>query len=88
MTREIENVTQMLYDLANSTPARELARALSRYNHSRTSTSFGAALAGFGAGVLVGLLFAPKSGRELRDELGGRMTEMKEGLSRPEHETH
>ena len=38
-------------------------------------------LAGFGLGALIGavagLLFAPKSGNETRDELGGKLKELK-----------
>lgn len=39
-------------------------------------------LAGFGLGALIGaiagLLFAPKSGNETRDELGGKIKEIKD----------
>ncbi len=41
----------------------------------RTSSGMALFLAGLGAGVLVGMLFAPSSGAELRSEIGERTRE-------------
>lgn len=41
----------------------------------RTSSGVALFLAGLGAGVLVGMLFAPTSGEELRSEIGERTRE-------------
>jgi len=52
---------------------------MSEQNNDDFQKSFGMMVAGFGFGMLVGsilgLLFAPKSGRELRTELGERGSE-------------
>jgi hypothetical protein len=77
----------MLYEIAQSAPARDLARALNRHSHRSASESLAASLATFGAGVIVGagigMLFAPKSGRELRQELGDRVSEMRQEFTHP-----
>jgi len=73
-------------DLTASMPTREqIAEALGlATQRSRTTEIFG----GFGLfamGILVGaglaLLFAPKSGDELREELGERVSGLREGFS-------
>ena len=73
-------------DLTESMPTREqIAQALGlATQRSRTTETFG----GFGLfamGILVGaglaLLFAPKSGDELREEIGERVTGLREGFS-------
>jgi hypothetical protein len=60
----------------------EIIRALGLHARRSTGSEMVPSLALFGAGVLVGaglaLLFAPTSGRELREELGERAAELKD----------
>jgi len=61
----------------------DIIRALGLRSYQQTNYMSGWAL--FGAGILVGaglaLLFAPTSGRELRDELGERAQQARERVS-------
>ena len=50
----------------------------------RTSSGVALFLAGVGAGVLVGMLFAPVSGEQLRSEIGDRA---REGFERAKSKT-
>ena len=60
----------------------EIIRALGLHARRSTGSEMVPSLALFGAGVLVGaglaLLFAPSSGRELREELSERAAELKD----------
>jgi hypothetical protein len=64
----------------NLPSAEDLIRALGVETRKRADVAPSVAL--FGAGLLVGaglaLLFAPTSGRELREEIGERATELRE----------
>lgn len=72
-------------DLTDNLPSRDqIAEALGLATRSRATDALG----GFGlfaVGVLVGaglaLLFAPKSGDELREDLGERVSSLREGLT-------
>jgi hypothetical protein len=65
--------------------AEELIRALGLHARRGNHGDIVPSLALFGAGLLVGaglaLLFAPTSGRELRDELGERAAELRDRAS-------
>jgi hypothetical protein len=75
----------MMKDISSSLPsADELVRALglqSRHSHNDVIPS----VALFGAGILVGaglaLLFAPSSGRELREEISSKASDLAERVS-------
>jgi YtxH-like protein len=76
----------MVKDFAGSLPsAEDIIRALGLSNGGRASNQFLPDLAFFGAGILVGaglaLLFAPSSGRELREDLGERAHELRERVA-------
>jgi hypothetical protein len=66
----------------NLPSAEELIRALGLHQHRSNGGDIVPSVALFGAGLLVGaglaLLFAPTSGRELRDELGERAAELRD----------
>jgi YtxH-like protein len=70
-------------EFARSLPStEEIIRALGLQARRSTGSDMVPSVALFGAGVLVGaglaLLFAPSSGRELREELGERAAELKD----------
>ncbi len=72
----------MVKEMADALPsAEEIIRALGMQTRSSHSDMM-PGLALFGAGILVGaglaLLFAPSSGRELREELGQRVGELRD----------
>jgi hypothetical protein len=66
----------------NLPSAEEIIRALGLQARRSNGSDLVPSVALFGAGVLVGaglaLLFAPTSGRELREELGERAAELKD----------
>jgi hypothetical protein len=68
-------------DLASSLPSTdEIIRALGLHNRRLSGNDVMPSLALFGAGILVGaglaLLFAPSTGRELREELAHKATDL------------
>jgi hypothetical protein len=70
----------MMKDLANNLPSgEEIIRALGLQTR-RAQNDVMPSVALFGAGILVGaglaLLFAPTTGRELRDELGSKASQL------------
>ena len=70
-------------DLARSLPsAEDVIRALGLQTRRSTGSDVVSSVALFGAGLLVGaglaLLFAPSSGRELREEIGERAAELRD----------
>lgn len=69
-------------NLPNLPSAEEIIRALGLQARRSNGGDLVPSVALFGAGVLVGaglaLLFAPTSGRELREELGERAAELKD----------
>ena len=67
--------------LIESLPTREdLVNALGMASQRSTTADFATVIGVFGAGLLIGaglaLLFAPKSGEELRRDLGDRISSM------------
>ena len=60
----------------------EIIRALGLYSRRGNGSELVPSVALFGAGLLVGaglaLLFAPSSGRELREEIGERASELRD----------
>ena len=72
--------------LAGSMPAAEdIIRALGLQQRRHTTTDLAPSLALFGAGLLVGaglaLLLAPTTGRELREEITDRASELRDRVS-------
>ena len=73
--------------LAENLPTREdLVNAIGLASRRSTTTSdFASVIGVFGAGLLIGaglaLLFAPKSGEEMRRELGDKMSSLREDES-------
>ena len=76
-------------DIIHALPTKEdLARQIGL----QTQTSSTSALGVFGIGVLLGaglaLLFAPKPGTELRQDIAGKVGEVTERLGRSAEEAH
>jgi hypothetical protein len=76
----------MMKDLASNLPStEEIIRALGLHNRSAGSHDVMPSVALFGAGILVGaglaLLFAPTSGRELREGISQRAADLSERAS-------
>jgi hypothetical protein len=72
--------------LAGSMPAAEdIIRALGLYQRRHAGSELAPSLALFGAGLLVGaglaLLLAPTTGRELREEITDRASELRDRVS-------
>jgi hypothetical protein len=72
------DMTKIADTLVDSLPTREsLINAIGLATRRSTTTDFASAIGIFGAGLLVGaglaLLFAPKTGEELRRDLGDRL---------------
>ena len=70
-------------DLTHHLPsAEDLIRALGLQTRRSQGSAIASGVALFGAGLLVGaglaLLFAPSSGRELREEIGERAAELRD----------
>jgi len=79
-----------LKDVTDNMPDRDqIANALGLTTTSRTAETTGA-IGLFAIGVLVGaglaLIFAPKSGSELREELGERVSDLRESFSQQSQE--
>lgn len=71
----------MMKDLASSLPSSdEIIRALGLHAQRSRHNDVMPSMALFGAGILVGaglaLLFAPTTGRELRDEISSRASDL------------
>lgn len=81
----------MMKDLANSLPSSdEIIRALGLQTR-RAQSDVMPSVALFGAGILVGaglaLLFAPTTGRELRDELGAKASDLADRVTSATEQT-
>jgi len=79
MTNMTTNMTKLAESLVDNLPTREdVINAIGLASRRSTTTDFASMIGVFGAGLLIGaglaLLFAPKSGEELRRELGERMS--------------
>jgi hypothetical protein len=84
---DLEDIVRVkdLRDLTDSLPSRDqIAEALGLSSYRSTSSEVSSGIGLFAAGLLVGaalaLLFAPKAGQELRQELGERVTSMRDNL--------
>ncbi len=80
---DIADIVAKMKDLTGTLPSKdELARAVGLQSRSGFSDDMLLPLTMFGAGILVGaavaLLFAPKAGRELREDLGTRASELRD----------
>src|SRR5205807_2578824 len=79
-------VIMSIDDILNSLPTKEdIANAIGRQGRHSSSTDVTSALGIFGTGVLLGaglaLLFAPKRGSELREDITQRLHELRKGAS-------
>ncbi len=80
---DIAEIVGKMRDLTGSLPSKDdLSRAVGLQTRSGFTDDMLLPLTMFGAGILVGaavaLLFAPKSGRELREDIGTRASELQE----------
>jgi len=79
----MDTAKELVRNLPSLPSTDDIIRALGLRSYQQTSYMSGWAL--FGAGILVGaglaLLFAPSSGRELREELGERAQQARERVS-------
>ena len=83
----MRNMTRVTDTLTGNLPSRDdVLRALGLRTSQSTIADFSSVLGVFGAGLLIGaglaLLFAPKSGDELRRDLSERMSSSREESSR------
>ncbi len=75
----VPNVSKLTDTITGNLPSREeLLNAIGLASRSSTTSDVASAIAIFGAGMLIGaglaLLFAPKSGAEMRRDLGERFS--------------
>jgi YtxH-like protein len=74
----------------NFPSSEEIIRALGLHSRRDTASELVPSLALFGAGLLVGaglaLLFAPSSGRELREEIGERAADLRDKVAGADEE--
>ena len=80
LMRNLPSTDDIMRAVRNLPSTDDVIRALGLRSYQRTSYTSGWAL--FGAGILVGaglaLLFAPSSGRELREEIGERAADLRD----------
>ncbi len=80
LTEAVQNLR--MKDLTDNLPTREqIAEALGVATERSWASDLGMLAAGILVGAGLALLFAPKTGNELRQDLGNRVSGMREGLS-------
>jgi len=86
----VPNMSKLTDTISGNLPSREeLLNAIGLASRSSTTSDVASAIAVFGAGLLIGaglaLLFAPKTGEEMRRDLSDRFTSEGTSSSRGEY---